>query len=219
MRNAGSGARRSAGCRAGRAGASILPLQHDQPAVLEHPHLAPVLALVRRRRLLGRDRCRLVDGPAAVLDHQVRQREIVAEARVDLDVLRAAHRVDRAVPACHRAELRLGRRGRPSRSASTAPPGSSRRRPRAGAGRTRTRPPGRRTARRACAERPGAQVAFASEKATMLGRPSRAPRGPGRRPCRRAGCGSRGRPPTSASSSVRSVEASEVTTISSLSRG
>ena len=82
--------------------------QHDQPAVLEHPHLAPVLGLVRRRRLLERLRGGLVDGAAAALHHQVRQRQVVAEARVDLDVVLPPHRVDRAVAAGDRAEPRLG---------------------------------------------------------------------------------------------------------------
>ena len=39
---------------------------------------------------------------------QVRQREVVAEARVDLDVVGAAHGVDRAVAAGDRVEPRLG---------------------------------------------------------------------------------------------------------------
>ena len=82
--------------------------QHDQPAVLEHPHLAAVLGLVRRRRLLERLRLGLVDRAPAALHHQIRQRQVVPEARVDLDVVLAAQRVDRAVAAGDRAELRLG---------------------------------------------------------------------------------------------------------------
>ncbi len=83
--------------------------QDDQPAVLEHAHLAPVLGLVRRCRLLPRMRLGLVHRPAPVLDHQVRKREVVAEARVDLDVVGAAQGIDRAVAAGDGAELRLGR--------------------------------------------------------------------------------------------------------------
>ena len=83
------------------------PAQRDQPAVLEHAYLAPVLGLDVRRRLLERKRLRLEDCAAAALHHQVRQREIVAEARVDLDVVASPHRVDRTVPARHRAEPRL----------------------------------------------------------------------------------------------------------------
>ena len=88
------------------------PLQHraaqrDLPAVLEHPHLAPVLGLVRRRRLLERARRRLVDRAPPRLHHPVGKREVVAPLRVDLDVVGPAHRVDRAVPARDRAEPRL----------------------------------------------------------------------------------------------------------------
>jgi hypothetical protein len=81
--------------------------QRDQPAVLEHAHLAPVLGLVRRRRLLERERLRLVDGSPATLHHQVREREVVAEARVDVHVVLASQRVDRAVPARHGVQARL----------------------------------------------------------------------------------------------------------------
>ena len=88
--------------------AQHLAAQHDQPAVLEHAHLAAVLGLVRRRRLLPRVRRRLVDGAPPALHHQVRQRQVVPEARVDLDVVAAAHGVDRAVAARDRAEPRLG---------------------------------------------------------------------------------------------------------------
>ena len=89
------------------------PLQHraaqgDLPAVLEHAHLAPVLGLVRRRRLLERLRQRLVDRAAPRLHHPVGEREVVAPLRVDLDVVRPAHGVDRAVAAGDRAEPRLG---------------------------------------------------------------------------------------------------------------
>ena len=81
--------------------------QGDLPAVLEHPHLARVLRLVRRCRFLERDGVRLVDRPPARLDHPVREREIVAPARIDLDVVSAPERVDRSVPAGDRAEPRL----------------------------------------------------------------------------------------------------------------
>ena len=81
--------------------------QHDQPAVLEHAHLAPVLGLDLRGRLLERQRLGVVDGTPAVLDHQVREGEVVAEARVDLDVVGAAHGVHGAVAAGDRAERGL----------------------------------------------------------------------------------------------------------------
>ena len=53
--------------------AQHLALDHDRPAVLEHPHLAPVLVLVRRRRLLERVRLRLVDRAPPALHHQIRK--------------------------------------------------------------------------------------------------------------------------------------------------
>ena len=87
--------------------AQHLPLDHDRPAVLEHPHLAAVLVLVRRRRLLVRVRLGLVHGAAAALHHPVREREVVAEARVDLEIVLAAHRVDRAVAAGDGVDARL----------------------------------------------------------------------------------------------------------------
>ena len=93
---------------AGRQAAEHRAAQRDLPAVLEHAHLAPVLGLVRRRRLLEGVRLRLVDGALALLHHPVREREVVAPARVDLDVVGALERVDRAVAAGDRAEPRLG---------------------------------------------------------------------------------------------------------------
>ena len=93
--------------------------------MLEHAHLAPVLGLDLRRRLLVGDRLGVVDGAPAALHHHVRQREVVAEARVDLDVVGPAHGVDRAVAAGDRAERRLLLRAARSRSASRRPRGSS----------------------------------------------------------------------------------------------
>ena len=72
--------------------------------MLEHPHLAPVLVLEIARRLLEGERVGRVDGPAPTLHHHVRKREVVAEPRVDLDVVGAPHGVDRAVAAGHRSE-------------------------------------------------------------------------------------------------------------------
>src|SRR5262249_60706912 len=59
------------------------------------------------RRSLPRKRARLEDGPPAARDHQVRERQVVAETRVDLDVVCAANRVDRTDPACDRSKRRL----------------------------------------------------------------------------------------------------------------
>jgi hypothetical protein len=75
--------------------------------VLEHPHLPPVLALVAGRRPLEGERLRLVDRPPATLHHEVGKREVVAEARIDLGVVRPAQRIDGAVAGRDRAEPRL----------------------------------------------------------------------------------------------------------------
>jgi hypothetical protein len=90
----------------------VEPAQHpaterDQPAVLEHAHLAPVLRLDLGRRLLERDRLGLVDRATPALHHQVRQRQVVPEAWIDLDVVRAPHGIDRAVAARDGAERRF----------------------------------------------------------------------------------------------------------------
>ena len=55
--------------------------------MLEHADLAPVLVLDVPGRLLPRDRLGLDDGPAAALNEQVREGEVVPEARVELDVV------------------------------------------------------------------------------------------------------------------------------------
>ena len=81
--------------------------QDDRPGVAHHPPLAAPLALDRRHHLLRRPRVGHVDRAAAALDHQEREREVVAHDRVDLDVVVAADRVDRAVPARDRGERRL----------------------------------------------------------------------------------------------------------------
>ena len=86
-RSAAAGARRPRPDRAGRQAAEHRATQGDLPAMLEHPHLAPVLRLVRRRRPLERVSPGLIDGPPAGLHHAVRQREVVPPARIDLDVV------------------------------------------------------------------------------------------------------------------------------------
>ena len=96
---------------AGRLAAQHAPPQDDEPRVLEHPHLAPVLGLVRRRRRLEGERFRLVDRAPPALHHEVGKRKVVPEARIDLDVVRPAERVDRAVAGRDRAEPRLGLAG------------------------------------------------------------------------------------------------------------
>ena len=75
--------------------------------MLEHPHLAAVLVLDVRRRLLERQRLGVVDRPPSALHHEVREREVVAEARVDVDVVGAPNGIDGAVAAGDRARLRL----------------------------------------------------------------------------------------------------------------
>ena len=163
-------------------------LEHDRPAVLEHAHLAPVLVLDVGRRLLERDGLGLVDRAAAALHHQVRQREVVAEARVDLDVVLAPHRVDRAVAAGDRVQHRLGLAHAelvaPVRALAVRP-----RRPRrAAAGRRRTR---RRVGEVADepAQRRRRPRRVRVRRTRRSRRSSRARRGPARRPCRRAGSG------------------------------
>jgi hypothetical protein len=75
--------------------------------VLEHPHLAPVLVLDVARRLLRRVRLGVVDRAPAALHHRVRERHVVPVARIDLDVVRAPDRVDRALTAGDRPERGL----------------------------------------------------------------------------------------------------------------
>jgi hypothetical protein len=79
--------------------AEHLALEHDRPAVLEHPDLATEFVLVRRRRLLVCVRVGVVDRALAPLHHQVGERQVVAEARVDLDIFLAPYGIDRAVAA------------------------------------------------------------------------------------------------------------------------
>src|SRR5262249_12733014 len=59
-----------------RLAAEHLPLEDDRPAMLEHPHLAPVLVLDVARRLLVAGGVRLEHRPSAALDHQVREGEV-----------------------------------------------------------------------------------------------------------------------------------------------
>ena len=191
----------------------------DQPAVLEHAHFPPVLGLDLRRRLLARDRLRVVDRTPAPLHHHVRQRQVVAEPRIDLDVVRAPHRVDRAVAAGDRAERRLLR----AQPGLEAPVDALA----VGAGRVGQHEPaadvgdvgvGERRAR-ACAAR-RAPTSRSRRRRRPPPRCCRGRRGSAPRPSRRAGSAAGARPrAASTSSSVRSTEASDATTSSSLSRG
>ena len=205
--------RRRAGAASSRAARSASSARTSAPC-------AGTRVSFGRRRLLERLRARLVHRAPAVLHHQVRQRQVVAEARIDLDVVGASHRVDRAVAARDRAERRLGARGRPSRSASRALPCSSRPPRGSAAGRRRRRRPDRRTRARASRSASGAQRRVRVREGDDLARRSDARRGPVRRPCRRARFVITRTPGNcSAISSVRSLEASEVTTICSRSAG
>ena len=67
----------------------------DEPAVLEHPHLPPVLVLEIAGGPVPGARVGVVDRALAVLHGHVREGEVVTEARIDLDVVGAAHGVDR----------------------------------------------------------------------------------------------------------------------------
>ncbi len=134
----------------------------------------------------------VVDGAAPALHHQVREREVVTEARIDLDVVRATYRIDRPVAARDRPEPRLllaqpdlvapvgalavAAVGRAS--ARGAPP--------------RTRRPGQRSCGRACGARP-TPTSRSRPKRRRSPPASRAPRGPAPRPCRRGGSGSASR--------------------------
>ena len=81
--------------------------QDDRPGVAHHAPLAAPLALDRRHHLLRRPRLGHIDRAAAALDHQEREREVVAHDGVDLDVGVAPDRVDRAVARRHRRQRRL----------------------------------------------------------------------------------------------------------------
>ena len=83
------------------------PAQEVEPALGEHALFAAVLVFARRRRLLDRDRVRVVDRPPAPLHHRVREAEVVAEAGVAVHVVGAPHRVDGAVPARDPGQSRL----------------------------------------------------------------------------------------------------------------
>ena len=65
--------------------------------MLEHAHLAAVLVLEVAGRA-SQARVRLVDRALALLHRHVREGEVVAEARIDLDVVGPAHGVDGPVP-------------------------------------------------------------------------------------------------------------------------
>ena len=96
-------------------------------------------------------------------------------ARIDLDVVLATERVDRAVAAGDRAQPGLLRRAATSRSASRRPRDSSPPPPPGAADRRRTPTSGSASAATSRRNASGAQVAFASEKATTS--PRRPPHG------------------------------------------
>ena len=68
-----------------------------QPALGVHPCPAAEFVLRVACRLLDGEGVRLVDGPPAALGHQVREAEIVPEARIAFAVVVPAHGVDGAV--------------------------------------------------------------------------------------------------------------------------
>ena len=208
---------------AGRQAAEHRAPQGDLPAVLEHAHLAPVLGLVRRGRLLECVRGGLVHGAPARLHHPVGKREVVPPARVDLDVVRAVERVDRAVAARDRAEPRLGLAQLHLVAPVDALPVRRRPRPRAAAARRRTRRRGRRGSRRAGAARPAPRSRSRRRRRRRRSYVSRTARFwaatlPPRSQSSSRTRGSRAAT-ASTSSFVRSVDASDATTIASLSAG
>ena len=139
--------------RTQRAQAEHAPVQDEQPAVPEHAHLAAELVREVGRHLLERHGARGVDGAEAALDHQVREREVVPEARVDLLVALAPQRVDGAVAARDRDRSATRARAARSRSASRRPPGSCPRASAAAAGRRRRRRAGSASGATRCCKR------------------------------------------------------------------
>ena len=155
---------------------------------------------------------------ASALHHQIREREVVAEARVDLDVVLAPHRVDRAVAAGDGVEPRLVGSERElvapvdaflvatvvrldvQPAADIRDVGIGKVARRACAARRAPRCSSRRRRRRSRADVSRTALSWA---ATLPPRALRITRAPA----------------ASASSSVRSVDASEVTTSSSCSAG
>ena len=122
------------------------------------------------------------------------KREVVAEARIDLDVVLAPHGVDRAVAAGDRVDARLVGAQRELVAPVDALPCCGRRPPGCSAGRRRTRRRDRRSCGRACAAR-RAPTCSSHPRTRRSRRRSAAPRCSAPRPCRRAGCGSRARRP------------------------
>ena len=157
--------------------------QQDQPAVLEHPDLAAELVLDVPSRLLPRDCLRLDDGPAAALNQPVGEREVVPEARVQLEVVLAADGIDGANAGSDRPETATRSSAANPRSAHIDPRGSSR--PRPGRSEYRKRTPRRRlrSCERACASRLGATTCSRPKRRGPRRR-SRARPGPAQRPCR-----------------------------------
>ena len=159
--------------------------------MLEHPHLARgTRPRCRGVGFSNASASRLVDGAPAALDHQVREREVVAEARVDVDVVRAPHGVDRAVAAGDRARLRL-LLAQPGLEPPVRRPRRSSRRPSSSTSRPQTyATSGSAKRARAGAARRAPRSQFASEKATTSARRLAPRRGSAPPPCRRAGSAS-----------------------------
>src|SRR5215207_11614355 len=91
------------------AGVEHPPAQHHVPEPPHHPALATELALDRGRHLLLRDRLRLVDRAPAALGELEGEADVLAAARVELEVGLPADRVDPAVAGGDAAEPRLHR--------------------------------------------------------------------------------------------------------------
>src|SRR5690242_14376109 len=81
--------------------------EQDEPGVLEHAELPSVLVRHVASRLLPSDRGRVDDRTPAPLRQEVWEDDVVSEPRIELDVVVAAHGVDRPDAAGDRTDPRL----------------------------------------------------------------------------------------------------------------
>src|SRR6266498_4331182 len=82
-------------------------LEEDEPTVLEHADLAAVLVLEVAGGLVLGDGVRFVDRTPSALHHEIRKCQVVAEARVDLDVIGATDSVNRKSTRLNSSHVRI----------------------------------------------------------------------------------------------------------------